>query len=78
MLGDTTISEAEFLDLVKNVWNASAKNVRARPITGTVFLKEILFPKLSRYSLAMVRWAMVAELAEGNPPLVKNVEGRCY
>jgi hypothetical protein len=69
--------QIEFIALAEDVWNASAKNVKARPVTGKVYVGEILWPQLSRFETATVRAAMLAELAQGQPPMIRNVYERC-
>jgi len=68
---------AEFKELIATVWNASSKNVHARPVEGDVFIAEILWPRLQIYSTPTVRKAMLMELAESVKPRIRAVIERC-
>lgn len=68
----------EFEVLIDTVWNETAKNVKARPIVGKVYISEILWPQLERFKTETVRAAMLAELAQGQPPMIRNVYERCH
>jgi hypothetical protein len=69
--------QAELLTLIADVWNASAKNVKARPVVGKVYIAEVLWPRLSRFDTGVVRASMLAELDQGQPPQIRNVYERC-
>jgi hypothetical protein len=71
----------DFIDLqslLDTLWNASAPNVRGMwAVEGKPFVTDVLWPKLQRFDAATVRAAMVAEIAEGSPPQIRDVAVRC-